>query len=121
MSYKIIIALGTNVRLENINYAQSALIRIFDNMRFSDTIQTKAIGERFYGTMFYNAIAIGSTSLNATDVTACLKTIEKKCGDNKENRHLGKVILDLDLLEHNGQQFHEDDWEREYIKKLLNQ
>ena len=48
-----------------------------------------------------------------------LKETEKRLG--RTHNEDGIVAIDLDLLQYDGQQYHLRDWERDYVKNLLNE
>ena len=48
-----------------------------------------------------------------------LKEMEKEMGRTPEEREQGIVRIDLDLLLFDQQRYHERDWERDYIRRLL--
>lgn len=119
MIHKVIIALGTNVDSDRIKIAKDALHEVLTDVRFSQTLATEALGSKFHGTQFHNALASGSTTLDAPSIIALLKSIESQSGDTRELRQQGKVVLDLDLLKHDATRFHPSDWERDYVKELM--
>lgn len=119
MKHCVILALGTNSGKENIQKAQKVLRGAFQNLEFTSIVPTQPIGNIFQHTMFYNTLANGTTSKNVAEVVHMLKLIEKECGDSRELRRNGTVILDVDLLKFDEQIFHESDWDRAYIKELM--
>jgi 7,8-dihydro-6-hydroxymethylpterin-pyrophosphokinase len=48
-----------------------------------------------------------------------LKEIEKRLG--RTHNEDGIVTVDLDLLEYDGERFYHRDWERNYVKDLINE
>ena len=47
--------------------------------------------------------------------------METQCGNTEFLRKEGKISMDIDLLKYNDQRFHESDWSRDYVKKLIKQ
>lgn len=119
MSHKIILALGTNANPDYIKKGISALRSVFNIISVSETIETEALGDKFHDSIFFNALAVAYTDKTHIETNECLKRIEKECGNSRILREKGKVVLDIDLLKHDEQRFHEIDWERTYIKNLL--
>lgn len=119
MNHRILIALGTNVGIDNIAKAKKALKETFADVSFSQTLPTAALGSKFQGTQFHNALASGFTTLEADEVVGRLKNIERATGDTRELRQDGKVVLDLDLLKYDDTRFHQADWDREYVRELI--
>lgn len=119
MKHDVIFALGTNSGKENIKKAQTVLQREFQDLKFSDIVPTDPIGIIFQRTTFYNTLANGTTSKDVAEVIRTLKLIEKECGDSRELRQNGTVVLDVDLLKFDECIFHEKDWNRKYIRELM--
>lgn len=59
--------------------------------------------------------------LDAERITLRLKELERMCGDDKEARKQGKVLMDADLLWCQGHIYHTADWQRSYIQHLFNE
>lgn len=124
---RIIIALGFNSPCaDNITKAKKLVERTFKEVHFSRTMLTDPIGQLFRETKngeqprkFANCIATALTTLSADEVKEVLKDIETQCGDSRENRANGLVLLDADLLLHGKERHHESDWERPYIRELM--
>ena len=124
---RIIIALGSNSPCaDNITKAKKLVERTFKEVYFSRTMLTDPIGQLFRETKngepprkFANCIVTALTTLSADEVKEVLKDIEAQCGDSRENRANGLVLLDADLLLHGKERHHEGDWERPYIRELM--
>ena len=119
MSHSIIVALGTNVDTGVLYRARGVLSEMFADVQFTGIIPTDPIGERFAGRPFYNFVAKASCPDTADSIQDRLKELERACGDSREQRCQGRVVLDADLLAFDGTKYHEADWERPYIKTLL--
>lgn len=119
MSSKLIIAIGSNINQEaNVNKAKALLGNAFSNkMIFSDTLWTDPIG--IDGDKFMNCIGIGYTDMKVFALIDVLKRIEKQCGDTKELRQKGLITIDIDLLMFGEIKYHTADWQRGYIKSLM--
>ena len=60
-----------------------------------------------------------TTTLTLEQTLTVLKETERMCGDSRELRACGKVMLDADLLQYGSEKHHTADWQRPYIKLLL--
>lgn len=117
--HDILIALGTNVIADRIRFVEECLEQRFENVRFTQTIPTEPIGERFKGKQFYNAVMAGKTFMARNEVVEQLKRIEQLAGNTQDKRNIGVVEADIDLLMYDDEKLHEKDWQRPYIKELV--
>lgn len=117
--HNILIALGTNVIADRIRFVETCLEQSFEEVRFTQTIPTEPIGERFKGKQFYNAVMAGKTNLAKSEVEEQLKRIEQLAGNTQDKRNIGVVEADIDLLMYDDEKLHEKDWQRPYIKELV--
>lgn len=116
---EIIISIGSNfIQRKNIEYAKMQLRGILCNdIVFSKEMWTQPIGIK--SDLFLNCICIATTKHNYCQTEVALKHIERKCGRSLKNDRLGHIMMDLDILEFDGERFHENDWKREYISELI--
>lgn len=117
--HDILIALGTNVIADRIRFVETCLEQSFEDVRFTQTIPTEPIGERFKGKQFYNAVMAGKTFMARNEVVEQLKRIEQLAGNTQDKRNMGVVEADIDLLMYDDVKLHEKDWQRSYIKELV--
>lgn len=118
--HKALIAIGSNIRQnEHTEKAMALIEQNFMDVKFSSALWTKPIG--LDSDMFLNAIASFATAHDSDRTTRILKEIEEECGNTKALRKEGVVCMDLDLLMFDGERLHGDDWERPYIKVLLDE
>lgn len=117
--HDILIAIGTNVIADRIRFVEVHLEQCFENVRFTHTIPTEPIGERFKGKQFFNAVMAGKTNLAMSEVEEQLKRIEQLAGNTQDKRNMGVVEADIDLLMYDDVKLHEKDWQRSYIKELV--
>jgi len=68
---------------------------------------------------YLNQLVRGTTLHDEGTLNRLLKEIEYCCGRRPEDKTTGRVVLDLDILAFNGQRRHLNDWNREYVKRLL--
>lgn len=117
--HNILIALGTNVIADRIRFVETCLEQSFEEVRFTQTIPTEPIGERFKGKQFYNAVMAGKTFMARNEVVEQLKRIEQLAGNTQDKRNIGVVEADINLLMYDDEKLHEKDWQRPYIKELV--
>lgn len=117
--HDILIAIGTNVVADRIRFVEVHLEQCFENVRFTHIIPTEPIGERFKGKQFFNAVMAGNTNLAMSEVEEQLKRIEQLAGNTLDKRNMGVVEADIDLLMYDDVKLHEKDWQRSYIKELV--
>ncbi|WP_308231615.1 2-amino-4-hydroxy-6-hydroxymethyldihydropteridine diphosphokinase [uncultured Prevotella sp.] len=117
--HDILIAIGTNVIADRIRFVEVHLEQCFENVRFTHIIPTEPIGERFKGKQFFNAVMAGNTNLAMSEVEEQLKLIEQLAGNTLDKRNMGVVEADIDLLMYDDVKLHEKDWQRSYIKELV--
>ena len=117
--HDILIAIGTNVIADRIWFVEECLEQCFENVRFTHTIPTEPIGERFKGKQFFNAVMAGKTFMARNEVVEQLKRIEQLAGNTQDKRNMGVVEADIDLLMYDDEKLHEKDWQRPYIKELV--
>ena len=117
--HDILIAIGTNVIADRIRFVEVHLEQCFENVRFTHIIPTEPIGERFKGKQFFNAVMAGNTNLAMSGGEEQLKLIEQLAGNTLDKRNMGVVEADIDLLMYDDVKLHEKDWQRSYIKDLV--
>lgn len=117
--HDILISIGTNVVADRIRFVEVHLEQCFENVRFTQIIPTEPIGERFKGKQFFNAVMAGKTSMARNEVVEQLKRIEQLAGNTQDKRNMGVVEADIDLLMYDDVKLHEKDWQRSYIKQLV--
>ena len=117
--HDILIAIGTNVIADRIRFVEVHLEQSFEDVRFTQTIPTEPIGERSKGKQFFNAVMAGKTFMARNEVVEQLKRIEQLAGNTQDKRNMGVVEADIDLLMYDDVKLHEKDWQRSYIKELV--
>ena len=118
MSTRILIALGSNHEQEkNVAFAMERLRSFFPGISFSRMLWTEPIG--IASDRFVNALALADTDREQEEVERILKQIEKECGRTREEKMKNIIRLDLDLLQLGFVRLREQDWERGYVRLLL--
>ena len=114
MKHPVIIALGSNCRqAAHIRWASERLSFLLDDCSLSRVLWTADI--KGSGKWYMNRLAAGYTELSIEALQKLLKQIEAETGRSKE-----VVTIDLDLLEYDGQRYHEKDWLRPYVTAIIN-
>ena len=148
--HNIIISLASNHNAEaNLEAARTQLAQLLTELHFTRAIWTVPIdhssltidhsscGESIpqstnaaanYGqwsmvngqcSMYLNQLCSGTTAFGMNLLNEVLKEIEKRLG--RTHNEDGIVTLDLDLLEYDGERHHLRDWDRPYVKNLINE
>lgn len=118
--HKIILSVGTNFNYEqNAKLVKEKLTEEIKEIQFSENLLTEPIGEIKSNGKFLNFLVYGSTEKRVEQFVSILKLIETQCGNTKFLRNEGKIAMDIDLLKYDNQRFHESDWTRDYIVKLM--
>lgn len=118
MSVRILIALGSNhEQKKNVAFAMERLHSFFPGISFSRMLWTEPIG--IASDRFVNALALADTDKEQEEVERILKQVEKECGRTREEKMRNIIRLDLDLLQWGTVRLREQDWERDYIRLLL--
>lgn len=118
MEHFVLIAAGSNYYARrNMVKARRLTEALLTVQAASRLLPNAAIG--IEAPLFTNQLLLGTTPLGAEELKARLKDIETRCGDSRELRTRRRVAIDLDLLAHGSRQHHTADWQRPYIKALL--
>ncbi|MBR1448517.1 MAG: 2-amino-4-hydroxy-6-hydroxymethyldihydropteridine diphosphokinase [Prevotella sp.] len=119
--HQVIISLASNHEAKkNLFEARACLEQILNEVTYSDCIRTRGIGTQRL-CYYRNQLLFGKTALTVDELTERLKSIELQMGRTSEARQQGIVCIDLDLLKYDAERFHERDWERPYVRRLLPQ
>lgn len=114
-----ILCMGSNFeRKIHLNAARKALKEQFPRICFGKEIETEAIG-KIYLSPFSNQIAKFETTLTPDEIRSIFKNIERQNGRLPEEKALGIVKLDIDLLAFNNLVLKPEDLHREYVQKEL--
>ncbi len=109
----VIIAIGSNYRQSaHVAWASQCLALLLDNVWLSPMLWSHDIHQ--VGPMYLNRLAMGTTTLTPDRLNSVLKDLEAKTGRNGHH-----VTIDLDLMLYDRQRYHERDWPRGYIQRLL--
>lgn len=115
------ISIGSNECREcNMALARKRLSELFPGICFSPEEETAPL---FFHRQapFSNQVARFVSSLQADEVIACLKTIEREAGRMPGDKSREIVRLDIDLLQYGTVVHKPEDLKRNYIRKGLEQ
>lgn len=116
---RYLVSLGSNEnRDENMDKCRQLLKSYFQDITFSEMLETEPFGDDF-NTKFYNQLAIISSDCDRQYLSEVLKNIEITLGRKSTHKSEGIVIIDADLLAENGDIIKAGDFERPYIAQLL--
>jgi len=116
----VIISLASNHdQTENLPLALRRLGQIIHIQRATEAIWTEPFHSPIHD-LYLNQLVYADTHLSADQLTSLFKRIELTMGRTPEERQQGIVRIDIDLLQYDHQRYHMKDWERPYIKQLLN-
>lgn len=117
--HHIIISLASNYNQEaNLEAARTILTQLLSEVHFTSAIYTEPINS-LRSEPYLNQLCQGTTALGPNLLSEVLKETEKRQG--RTHNEDGIVTLDLDLLQYDDERFHLKDWDRPYIKNLINE
>ena len=109
----ILIALGSNYHQSaHIQWASQRLASLFTDVTVSPVLWTSDIHGR--GQWYLNRLLRAQTTLSLEQLTELLKQTEQESRRTKEH-----VTIDLDIMLYDAQRYHLADWDRPYIRNLL--
>ena len=115
--HKVTISLGSNENQEeNLMKAREQLTQLMTEVHFTSAIWTEPINSS-RKEPYLNQLCKGTTAFSEGLLCEVLKETEKRIGRIKNED--GIVVIDLDLLEYDGQRHHLRDWSRDYVKMLI--
>ena len=148
--HEVIISLGSNENQEaNLAKAREQLTQLMTEVHFTSAIWTEPIdhsplnidhsrcnakdGQQTSAAAnngqwsivngqskkYLNQLCKGTTAFGEGLLCEVLKETEKRIGRIKNED--GIVVIDLDLLEYDGKRHHLRDWNRDFVKNLLNE
>ncbi len=115
----IIISLASNENQEaNMAAARTQLEQLLTEVKFTSAIWTEPINT-LRKEPYLNQLCKGTTALGEGLLCEVLKELEKRLGRRRNED--GIVAIDLDLLQYDDQRHHLRDWNRVYVKDLINE
>jgi 2-amino-4-hydroxy-6-hydroxymethyldihydropteridine diphosphokinase len=117
--HHVIISLASNYNQETaLAGAREQLTQLLTEVHFTSAIWTEPISS-ICKESYLNQLCKGTTALGCGLLGEVLKETERRLG--RTHNENGIVVLDLDLLEYDGERFHLRDWDRNYVKDLINE
>ena len=117
--HEVIISLASNENQEaNLAKARELLTQLMTEVHFTSAIWTEHVNSS-RKEPYLNQLCKGTTAFGEGLLCEVLKETEKRIGRIKNED--GIVVIDLDLLEFDGQKHHLRDWNRDYVKNLLSE
>ena len=118
--HNVLISLAANCDHEqNLQEARKRLQQVLSAVSFTSELWTEPEGSPLRPDLYLNQLASGQTDMGVDELCQWLKQTERSLGRTSEDRRQGIVRIDLDLLQYDGLRHHLKDWERSYIKCLL--
>lgn len=123
--HRVIVSVGSNADEERmVCEAERRLCGLLQGAVCSPRLRTEPVGKPSEADCwpqdtFLNMAIQGDTPLAPDVLERWLKETEREMGRREDEKKRGKVRIDLDLLAYDGCRLHADDWERDYVKRLL--
>jgi 2-amino-4-hydroxy-6-hydroxymethyldihydropteridine diphosphokinase len=116
---RAVIGLGSNINPEeNISKAKEAIAGEFKLIKSSSFVDTEPVGFEEQD-RFINGAMLIETELDAVRLNARLKKLESELGRVKTDNKHGPRAIDLDILVWNGEVVDEEVYEREFLRKSI--
>lgn len=104
--------------LRNIEKAKSVLEKKFGKAGYSECLSSEAVGNG--EGIYFNAVGLFTTDIEVAEyVNKYLKEIEIELGRVKGPESHGKVAIDLDLVEWNGEILRPADYRQTYYQNCI--
>lgn len=117
--HHIIISLASNEDPEaHLAAAREQLTQLLTEAHFTSAIWTEPVNTSRQ-VSYLNQLCTGTTALGVNLLGEVLKETERRLG--RIHNEDGIVAIDLDLLQYDDQKYHLRDWNRDYVKNLLNE
>ncbi len=118
---RAVIGLGSNINAEeNIRRAKEAIAGEFMLIKSSSFVETEPVGFKEQD-RFINGALLIETELNAGRLESRLKVLETELGRVRTDNKYGPRPIDLDILVWNGEVVDEEVYEREFLRKSINE
>ena len=118
---RAVIGLGSNITAEeNIRKAKEAIGGKFKIIKSSSFVETEPVGFKEQD-RFINGALLIETESEAPELKSWLKKLELKLGRVKSKIKYGPRTIDLDILVWNGEIVEEEVYEREFLRRSINE
>lgn len=117
--HTFLLSIGSNTYSEqNIARAKKALEQCFQGIVFTPTYWSEPYGEK-YKHRFLNMLTKANSDNPPLLICQKLKDLEKQLGRKPQDKEKGRVVIDMDLIEYDGEILRPTDYERSYVQELL--
>lgn len=96
------------------------LVYYFPDAVFTESVVTTPSNEK-YSFPFRNVLALFYSELPSGEIIQKLKSIESAMGRQPRDKEMGKVIIDMDLIQYDNEILRPEDYQRIYVQELLTQ
>jgi 2-amino-4-hydroxy-6-hydroxymethyldihydropteridine diphosphokinase len=118
--HQVIISLASNrFQKTNLSKARSCLEEILSDLKYTDELWTQPVGNAKRKDAYLNQLVSGTTEMEEEALCQWMKQTEFSFGRTQAKRLLGIVPIDIDLMEFDGEKRHQLDWQRPYVKELI--
>lgn len=115
----ILLSIGSNTFAKtNIDKAKRMLSFLFPGIVFSEPILTEPEDDK-YAYLFRNVLAKADTEMLPEEVIDKIKQTERAVGRTPRDKYLGRMIIDIDLIQYEDRILRPQDYERDYVQQLL--
>ncbi|MFA7493566.1 MAG: 2-amino-4-hydroxy-6-hydroxymethyldihydropteridine diphosphokinase [Proteiniphilum sp.] len=115
----ILLSIGSNTFAKtNIDKAKRMLSFLFPDIVFSEPILTEPEDDK-YTYLFRNVLAKADTEMSPEEVIDKIKQTERAVGRTPRDKYLGRMIIDIDLIQYEDRILRPQDYERDYVQQLL--
>ena len=115
--HQVIISLASNEgQKSHLQAARNQLGRILSDIHYTPELWTEPVHSQ-RREPYLNQLCKATTTVSANRLEEALKEMEKRLG--RTHNEDGIVAIDLDLLKYDDERYHHRDWERNYIKELI--
>lgn len=116
---ELILSIGSNCSQKDmVCRAKEQINKLLDgSARYSEEVWTEPVGIK--SDLFLNCLCFGRTAFDCDTLRRRLKDIEHNCGRTDDERRRNIVRIDIDILRYGDRIMPKEDWNRDYIKKLL--
>lgn len=117
--HEVIISLASNEQAEtHLAKARELLKMLIHDLVFTQEKWTEPV-HTIRKSPYLNQLCKGTTELGPNLLSEVLKETERRLG--RTHNEDGIVVIDLDLMQYDDQRHHLRDWDRDYIKNLINE
>ena len=116
--HSVILCLGSNIhQQENMRHVQQLLRTEYASIAFTPSIWTEPVG--VMSPPYLNCLATMTIEDSLSSLHDKTKAIERLMHSSREERKGNIVRIDIDILSFDRKHYHEDDWNRDYVKRLI--